>query len=215
MSDPLGTTVSCHSIVSAIKGFPQASWKRSQNGESVHFNETRLSDAFKTDVTKSRSRGSLSQKSKERATCYIWNCYTTGLVTICQCWICLQWSLIHEKEICVRSPLAVTAPLSLTTSSVVLFYCCGGPTERGILGDVVHDTIPGPGLRLHRLGLEEISGDRRWLSLGNAVLETGVAQICHEGFSITVAHADSCLAAPWLGCLKHKLIVFGLSGLKC
>lgn len=56
-----------------------------------------------------------------------------------------------------------------------------------MLGDVVHDTIPGTGLRLHRLGLEEISGDQHRLSLGSAVLETGVAQICHEGFSITVA----------------------------
>ncbi len=106
----------------------------------------------------------------------------------------------------------MTAPLSLTTSSMVLFHCSGGPTEWGILGDVVHDTIPGPGLGLHRLGLEEISGDRRWLSLGNAVLETGVAQICHEGFSITVADADSCLAALRLGCLKHKLIVLGCLG---
>lgn len=103
----------------------------------------------------------------------------------------------------------MTAPLRLTTSSVVLFYCSGGPTEWGILGDVVHDTIPGPGLGLHRLGLEEISGDRRWLSLGNAVLETGVAQICHEGFSITVADADSCLAAPLLRWLRHILVVLG------
>lgn len=79
----------------------------------------------------------------------------------------------------------MTAPLRLTTSSMALFNCSGGPTEWGILGDVVPDTIPGPGLMLHRLGLEEISGDQHWLSLGNAVLETGVAQICHEGFSIT------------------------------
>lgn len=114
-----------------------------------------------------------------------------------------------KKEISVRSPIAVTAPLSLTTSSMVLFYCSGGPTEWGILGDAVHDTIPGPGLRLHRLGLEEISGDRHWLSLGNAVLETGVAQICHEGFSITVADADSCLAAMWLGCLKPEVMALG------
>lgn len=107
--------------------------------------------------------------------------------------------LLTEKEICVRSPLAVTAPLSLTTSSVVLFYCSGCLTEWGLLGDVVHDTIPGPGLGLHRLGLEEISGDRSWLSLGNAVPETGVAQICHEGFSITVVDADSCLATIMAG----------------
>lgn len=106
----------------------------------------------------------------------------------------------------------MTASLNLTTSSVVLFHCSGSLTEWGILGDVVHDTILGPGLGLHRLGLEEISGDQRWLSLGNAVLETGVAQICHEGFSITVADTDSCLAAPWLGCLKHKLIVLGCLG---
>lgn len=98
----------------------------------------------------------------------------------------------------------MTAPLSLTTSSVVLFHCSGSLTEQGILGDIVHDTILGLGLRLHRLGLEEISGDRRWLSLGNAVLGTGVAQICHEGFSITVADADICLAALRLDCLKHK-----------
>lgn len=98
----------------------------------------------------------------------------------------------------------MTAPLSLTTSFMALFHCSGSPTEQGILGDVVHDTIPG--LMLHRLGLEEISGDQHWLSHGNAVLETRVAQICHEGFSITVADADS-LAAIWLGCLKNKLTV--------
>lgn len=79
----------------------------------------------------------------------------------------------------------------------------------GILGDVVHDTIPGPGLGLHRLGLEEISGDTRWFSLGNDVLETGVAQICHGGFSITAADADNCLAAVWLSCHKPKLIALG------
>lgn len=116
----------------------------------------------------------------------------------------LKWSLFHEKEICVRSLLAVTAPLSLTTSSVVLFCCSGGPTEWSILGDIVHDTIPGPRIGLQRLGLEEISGNRRWLSLGNAVLETGVAQICHEGFSITVADDDSCLEAPRLSCLDQS-----------
>lgn len=55
--------------------------------------------------------------------------------------------------------------------------------------------------------MEQISGDRRWLSLSNAVLETGVAQICHEGFSITVADADICLAALQLHCFKHKFIV--------
>ena len=107
----------------------------------------------------------------------------------------------------------MTAHFNLTTSSVVLFLCSGSLTEWGLLGDAVHDTIPGPGLGLHRLGLEEISGDRRWLSLGNAVLETGVAQICHEGFSITVADADSCLAALWLSCLKHKVMVWGCLGL--
>lgn len=125
--------------------------------------------------------------------------------------VCIDPSYM-KKEICVRSPIAVTAPLSLTTSSMVLFHCGGSVAEWGILGDVVHDTIPGPGLGLHRLGLEEISGDRRWLSLGNAVLETGVAQICHEGFSITVADADSYLAAPWLGCLKPKVIALGCLG---
>lgn len=95
------------------------------------------------------------------------------------------------KKKSVRSPLAVTAPPSVTTSSIVLFHCSGSHTEWGILGDVVHDSIPGPGLGLHRLGLEEISGDQRWLSFGNAVLETVVAQICHEGFSISVADAVS------------------------
>lgn len=90
----------------------------------------------------------------------------------------------------LRSPVVVTAPESLTTSSELLFHCGGSPVKWGILGDAVHDTIPEPGLRLHSLGLEEISGDRRWRSLGNAVLETGVAQICHEGFSITVADGD-------------------------
>lgn len=120
--------------------------------------------------------------------------------------------LIHEKEICVRSPIAVSAPLSLTTSSMVLLHCSGCPTVWGILGDVVHDTIPGPGLRLHSLGLEEISDDRHWFSLGNAVLETGVAQICHEGFSITLADADNYLAALWLGCDKAKLKALGCLG---
>lgn len=67
----------------------------------------------------------------------------------------------------------------------------------GLLGDAVQDTIPGPRLRLHRLGLEEISGDQRWLSLGNTVLETGVAQICHGGFSITVTDAVRHLTVPW------------------
>lgn len=108
----------------------------------------------------------------------------------------------------------MTAPLSLTASSAVLFHCCGGPTERGILGDVVHDTIPGPGLGLHRLGLEEISGDRRLLSLGSAVLETGVAQICRERFSITVADADSGLAALWPGC-HRQTNSFRVRGFKC
>lgn len=64
-------------------------------------------------------------------------------------------------------------------------HCGGSLTEWSLLGDIVHDTIPGPGLRLHTLGLEEISGDQPWLSLGHAVLETGVAQICQEGFSIS------------------------------
>lgn len=105
----------------------------------------------------------------------------------------------------------MTAPLSVTTSSMVLFHCSGSHTEWGILGDV-HDSIPEPGLGLHRLGLEEISGDRRWLSFGNAVLETVVAQICHEGFSITVADADSFLAALRLGCLKPKLIAVSCLG---
>lgn len=91
--------------------------------------------------------------------------------------------------ICVRSP-AVTAPLNLTTSYGVLFHCSGRLIEQGILGDIVNATILGLGLRLHRLGLEEISGDWRWLSLGNAVLETGVAQICHEGFSITFLESN-------------------------
>lgn len=77
------------------------------------------------------------------------------------------------------------------------------------MGDIVHDTIPGSGLRLHTLGLEEISSDQHWLSLGNAVLETGVAQICHEGFSITLADADSCLAAMQQGRLAKKLMVLG------
>lgn len=63
----------------------------------------------------------------------------------------------------------------------------------GLLGDAVQDTIPGPRLRLHRLGLEEISGDQ----LGNTVLETGVAQICHGGFSITVTDAVRHLTVPW------------------
>lgn len=111
-----------------------------------------------------------------------------------------------KRNLCQIS-FCCDSSFSLTTSSVVLFYCSGGPTEWGILGDVVHDTIPGLGLRLHRLGLEEISGDQRWLSLGNAVLETGVAQICHEGFSITVADTDSCLAAPWLSWLRLILMV--------
>lgn len=108
----------------------------------------------------------------------------------------------------LRSPLVMTDPLSLMTLSLLQFHCSVRPIEWGILGDTVHDTIPGPGLRLHKLGLEEISGDWSWLSLGNAVLETGVAQICHEGFSITVTDADSGLPALWLGCLSLKLSGF-------
>lgn len=64
----------------------------------------------------------------------------------------------HEKEI--SHPLIFVADLlGLTTSTVLLLHCSGRPTESGILGDTVHDTIPGPGLRLHKLELEEISGD--------------------------------------------------------
>lgn len=59
-------------------------------------------------------------------------------------------------------------------------------------GETAHDTIPGLGLGLQKLGLEKISGDRHCLSLGNAVLEIGVAQICHEGFSITEADVGIC-----------------------
>lgn len=54
---------------------------------------------------------------------------------------------------------------------MVLVHSNNSLTEWGILGDVVHDTLPQPKLRLHSLGLEEISGDQPWLSLGNAVLE--------------------------------------------
>lgn len=78
---------------------------------------------------------------------------------------------------------------------MVLSYCSGSPTVWVILGDVVHDAIPGSGIGLHRLGFEEISGNRHCFSRG---LETGVAQICHEGFSITVKDADHGLAARWL-----------------
>lgn len=35
-----------------------------------------------------------------------------------------------------------------------------------------------------------------------------MAQICHEGFSITVADAGICLAALRLHSLKHKIIVW-------
>lgn len=63
------------------------------------------------------------------------------------------------------------------------------PAERGMLGDV-HDTISGPRARVAQVGRKSRMTNV-WLSLGRAVLATGVAQICLEGFSITAADTDS------------------------
>lgn len=196
-----------------IKGFPQAYQKLWQNPRKHAWWWLQTASCFSLWWGNSYTWGGFGKKNPRAVLRVTSETAKHSLIIICHCWICLQWSLIHEKEICVRSPLVVTAPLNLTTSCVVLFHCCGSPTEWGILGDNVHDTIPWPGLGLHRLGLEEISGDWRWLSLGSAVLETGVAQICHEGFSITVAATDSCLVAPWLDCLTFANR-FGLPGFK-
>lgn len=99
-----------------------------------------------------------------------------------------RWYMLMYRNVC--APFLLWLHVKFNKVLVVLFHCGVGPTGWSILGDV-HDTITGSGLGLHRLGLEEISGDQCLLSLGNAVLETGVAQICQKWFSVTVADCDS------------------------